>query len=66
MWLGEPFNNFGYTGWLVWTALIVFFVRVEHPPVRYREPLTPTRKVLGYISIAIFFLCFSFRPIYLV
>jgi membrane-associated protease RseP (regulator of RpoE activity) len=66
MWLGEPFTQFGYSGWLVWTALIVFFVRVDHPPVRYREPLTPTRRLLGYISIAIFFLCFSFRPIYLV
>ena len=66
MWLGEPFTGFGYTGWLIWTALIVFFVRVDHPPVRYREPLTPARRMLGYVSIAIFFLCFSFRPIYLV
>jgi len=66
VWLGEPYTHFGYSGWLVWTALIVFFVRVEHPPVRYREPLTPRRRLLGYISIAIFFLCFSFRPIYLV
>jgi len=65
LWVGEPLTNFGYTGWLVWTALIVFFVRVDHPPVPRHEPLTPRRRALGYLSILIFFLCFSFRPIYL-
>ena len=53
----------GYTGWLVWIGLILFVIRVDHPPVQVREPLTPTRKALGYLCLAIFALCFSIQPI---
>ena len=55
----------GYSGWLVWTLLIVLFIRVEHPPVVRPDTLTPRRRWLGYASIAIFILCFSLRPIYI-
>ena len=53
----------GYTGWLVWIGLILFVIRVDHPPVVVREPLTPTRKALGYLCLVIFALCFSIQPI---
>ena len=46
--------------------LLAFLVRVEHPPVLYQEPLTPGRRLLGYLSIAIFVLCFSINPLYFV
>lgn len=55
----------GYTGWLFWTLLIVLLIGIEHPPVVDPEPLTPTRRWLGYLSIVIFILCFSIRPIYI-
>ena len=55
--------NLSYTGWLIWTLLIVFLVRVEHPPVVHPEPLTPKRRWLGYAAIAIFVLCFSLQPL---
>lgn len=61
--VGSAVLQYGYTGWLIWTLLIVFLVRVEHPPVTQKQSLTPTRRVLGYIAIAIFILCFSIRPI---
>jgi hypothetical protein len=61
--IGPAVMQFAYTGWLVWTLLIVFLIRVEHPPVVNPEPLTPTRRVLGYLAIAIFVLCFSIRPL---
>ena len=61
--IGPALMTYGYTGWLVWTLLIVFLVRVEHPPVMRDEELTPTRRVLGYLAIAIFVLCFSIRPL---
>ena len=61
--IGSTLMSYGYTGWLVWTLLIVFLVRVEHPPVMREEELTPTRRVLGYLAIAIFVLCFSIRPL---
>jgi Zn-dependent protease len=61
--IGPAVTAYGYTGWLVWTLLIVFLVRVEHPPVMHEQSLTPTRRVLGYLAIAIFVLCFSIRPL---
>ncbi len=65
-WVGPPMQQFGYTGWLVFSLLLAFLVRVEHPPVLYAEPLTPGRRVLGYLCIAIFFGCFSLTPLYFV
>lgn len=55
----------GWTGWLFWVAMILFVIRVDHPPVLVREPLTPGRKALGYLCIVIFLLCFSIQPIQL-
>jgi hypothetical protein len=56
--------SLGYSGWLVWCLLIVVFIKVDHPPVLYMEPLTPARRRLAYAAIIIFFLCFSIRPLY--
>jgi hypothetical protein len=56
-------TGLGWTGWLVWSLLIVFLVRVEHPPVLRPQRLTPARRVLGYLAIAIFILCFSLQPL---
>lgn len=61
--LDGPLAGIGYTGWLVWTLLIIFLIRVEHPPVVHRQTLTPRRRMLGYAAIAIFVLCFSIRPL---
>jgi membrane-associated protease RseP (regulator of RpoE activity) len=61
--LGAAVPDVGYAGWLLWTLIVIFLVRVEHPPVLYDQELTPTRRTLGYLAIAIFILCFSIRPI---
>lgn len=52
----------GWLGWLLWAGLILFVIRVDHPPVRVQEPLTPMRKALGYLCLVIFALCFSIQP----
>lgn len=52
--------------WLVWSFFIAYVVGVEHPPAMIEEPLSPTRKVLGWLSMVIFVLCISPNPIYLV
>ncbi len=61
---GPAVTQFGYAGWLLWCFLLIFFVKVDHPPVLYVEPLTRGRKVLGSISLVIFVLCFSIKPLY--
>lgn len=56
----------GYWGWLLWSGLILFLIRMDHPPVLVQEPLTPGRQVLGWACIVIFLLCFSIQPILIV
>ena len=53
----------GYWGWLLWIGLILFLIRVDHPPVLITEPLDPRRRARGYLCLLIFVLCFSIHPI---
>lgn len=52
--------------WIVWSFFIAYFVGVEHPPALRERELTPTRKVLGWLSMAIFVLCISPNPLYVI
>ena len=62
---GSSVTQYGYSGWFFWCILIVLFIKVDHPPVLYHEPLTRGRRWLGIASFIIFALCFSVRPIYM-
>ncbi|MEO9484390.1 MAG: site-2 protease family protein [Ekhidna sp.] len=53
----------GYTGWLLFSILIGRFIGVDHPPVVDNSPLSSGRKVLGWIALVIFILCFSPEPL---
>lgn len=57
-------NANGYTVWLVWSLFILFFVKIEHPPVVIEQPLNKTRIILGWLSMLIFILCISPNPMY--
>ena len=57
-------QNFAYSGWLLWCLLLIYLVKIDHPPVLHEQPLTPGRMALGLLSLFIFILCFSFRPLY--
>ena len=63
---GEFMAGVGYTGWLLWCFLLVFLIKVKHPPVAKQHVLTRRRRVLGIAAMIIFVLCFSFKPIYFV
>ncbi len=52
----------GYTGWLVFAFLIGRFLGVHHPPVIDDRPLSTGRKVLGWLALFVFVLCFSPSP----
>jgi hypothetical protein len=54
--------SWGYSGWLLWIVLLTALVRVDHPPVLYFVPLDPGRRLLGWVSLVIFLLCFSPTP----
>jgi membrane-associated protease RseP (regulator of RpoE activity) len=63
--LGIPFE-FGWTGWLFWAILLVFFMRGQRkhrPPISDDTPLDNLRLVFGWICVCIFFVSFSLVPL---
>ncbi len=53
----------GYSGWLLFVLIIGRFVGIAHPPSEIEEPLTYGRKILGWIALLIFVLCFTPNPL---
>lgn len=58
------FDQPGSLIWVFWSFFLIFFVRLEHPPATFERTLTPARRRLGWISMAVFILCISPTPIY--
>ena len=52
----------GYSGWMLFAFLIGRFLGVYHPPALFDQPLSTGRKVLGWLALIIFILCFSPEP----
>jgi membrane-associated protease RseP (regulator of RpoE activity) len=52
----------GYTGWLLYGFLLGRVLGIHHPPVLFAQPLDQKRKVLGWLALLIFILCFSPQP----
>jgi membrane-associated protease RseP (regulator of RpoE activity) len=58
-----PMGFFLWLGWFFWLVLILL-LRVKHPPtLNDEEPLDLKRKIIGWISVAIFILTFTPIPI---
>lgn len=60
-----PFLGFnvqpGTIGWLVWAAILIFIVKIDHPPVADDTELDPVRTMTGWLTVFIFMI--SFAPI---
>ncbi len=52
----------GYSGWLAFGFLLGNFLGIYHPPAEVEKPLSKGRKILGWITLLIFILCFSPQP----
>lgn len=61
---GKGLEQSGSMTWIIWAVFLTFFTGLEHPPTLYEQNLTKTRRVLGWMSMAIFVLCISPSPIY--
>ena len=51
--------------WLFWAFILSRVLGIFHPPTLYEEPLDLKRKILGWISLIIFIICFSPQPLIL-
>ena len=49
----------GFNGWMVFAYLVGRFLGLEHPPAMHEESLDLKRKVLGWIALLVFVLCFT-------
>jgi len=54
----------GWLGWLLWYAILRLFIRVKHPPTPDETPLDRGRMIVGWVSLAILVLTFSFTGVY--
>lgn len=54
--------TFGWSGWLFWSLILYFIIKIKHPPVDNFSELDLTRKIIGWISILIMILSFSPSP----
>jgi membrane-associated protease RseP (regulator of RpoE activity) len=57
--------SIGWGGWLFWSLILYFVIKLKHPPVPDPVPLSKGRMLLGYLSLFIFVISFSPAPIML-
>lgn len=55
----------GFSGYLLFVFLLGRLIGVKHPVAPDDTPLSTGRKVLGWICLIIFIICFSFEPLVL-
>jgi len=55
----------GWTGWLLWSAILLFLIKIKHPPVPDQTPLDPVRMRIGWSAYIMLILCFSPTPVML-
>src|SRR5690606_12371948 len=53
----------GYAGWLLFACLVGTVLRITHPDVLDHSSLTLQEKILGWMAVVIFMLCFPRQPI---
>jgi membrane-associated protease RseP (regulator of RpoE activity) len=49
--------------WFLWTVVLIFLLKVGHPPVAEEEPLGKGRILLAITALIVFLLCFMPFPI---
>ncbi len=53
----------GYPGWFLFAFIIGRFIGVAHPRSAIEEPLDSARKILGWLALIIFIICFTPDPL---
>ncbi len=57
-----PLAQYSWSGWFIWAMISYFFIKLDHPPVPDETPLDPTRQSIGWLSMLILAVSFSFVP----
>lgn len=57
-----PFAQYSWTGWFIWALISFYVIKLYHPPAPDETPLDETRMRIGWLTLLIFVICFSFTP----
>lgn len=57
-----PFSQYSWGGWFLWALISYYVVKLYHPPISDEIPLDEGRMLIGWFSMVMFVLCFSFAP----
>jgi membrane-associated protease RseP (regulator of RpoE activity) len=57
-----PFAQYSWSGWFLWALISFYMVKLYHPPIPDESPLDQKRRIFGWITLAVFVICFSFSP----
>lgn len=57
------YYDYGSVMWLIWLILIIFVIKIDHPPFYDPEPIGIWRKVLGVFAFVMFISSFAPAPI---
>ncbi|WP_338875949.1 site-2 protease family protein [Spirosoma sp. SC4-14] len=52
----------GYQGFLVFVFVLGRFLGIYHPETELQEPLDTKRRIMGWLALIVFVLCFSPKP----
>ena len=55
----------GTLGWLLWAAILYFFIKLDHPQIYDPVELDPFRKALGWATFVLFILIFPPVPFFI-
>lgn len=64
IYFADSIDQAGSLIWVFWSLFLLYFVKIEHPPVTFEHPLSRGRRILGWTSLVVFILCISPTPIY--
>ncbi len=59
-----PWYFEGWGGWLFWGLITRFFIKLNHPEMPFDDELDDRRKFIGWLTIIILLLSFTYRGIY--
>lgn len=61
-----PWYFAGWGGWIFWALITRLFIKLKHPDMSPGEKLDSNRMLIGWISLVILLLSFSFNGIYFI
>lgn len=58
----ELLLHWSWSGWILWAVILSRLIGINHPPTEHDETLPLSRRVIGWVAIAIFVMTFTPVP----